>query len=120
MKVRIHSNSIRFRLTEQDTAKLLNLGKISEVLTFGAGERDELTFTLSVTGKPRVSCEADSNRFVFYIPQHIVQTWSNAEEAGFSELIDTGKEKKLKLIIEKDFPCDHEKHEIKKSGSRFH
>ena len=120
MKVRIHSNSIRFRLTEGDTGKLLNLGTITEALIYGAGERDELSFTLAVTGSSVFSCEDNGNRFVFYIPKHIVQTWSHGEEAGFSELIDTGKEKKLKLIVEKDFPCDHEKHEIKNSGSSFH
>jgi hypothetical protein len=120
MKVRIHSNSIRFRLKEDDIEKLLKLGRISEVLTFGAGHRDELSFTLAVTGGPAVSCEADGNRFLFYIPQHIVQVWLHGEEAGFSEVLDTGKEKKLKLIVEKDFPCDHENHEIKKSGSSFH
>jgi hypothetical protein len=120
MKVRIQSNSIRFRLKENETEILISQGKLSEVLELGADSDQTLSFTLQAAKSEVIRASVETNNIVFYIPQHLVEYWVQNNEVGFNEDIDVSKGKKLKLLVEKDFPCDHESKPGKESGIQFH
>ena len=120
MKVRIQSNSIRFRLKENETDQLYREGKLSEVLELGTGLENTLSFTLQAVETEVIRVAFDRNNIVFYIPQHLVEYWVQNNEVGFNEAIDIGKGKKLKFLVEKDFPCDHEKKPGEETGIQSH
>jgi hypothetical protein len=120
MKVRIHGNSIRFRLTEHETGSLSTSGTVSEALEFGTAADAVLQFSLQVTDSNQFSCIYECNSFVFFLPRNIVKLWLENSDAGLSQMVETPGGKQLKLVVEKDFPCSHLlKHEVS-SGVQFH
>ena len=105
MKVRISGNSIRFRLKKSEVQQFQEKGTLAEVTEFGIEEEDRLTFTLSTVASRTFTILYSKNTIVINVPETIAKKWTGTEMVGFDELIDTGKGKTIKILVEKDFKC---------------
>ena len=105
MKVRIQGNSFRFRLKQPEVDRLLAEGSITETVEFGAAAGLSLSFILQVTHQENFSVAFECNKIAFYVPARISNTWMSTNSTGFEEWIDTGIDRKIKLLVEKDFRC---------------
>jgi hypothetical protein len=106
MKLRIKGNSLRFRLTRSEVAKLMNIGRIEETVYFGFDEQSRLTYALehepsSVGGTLRYQ----SPEVVIVLPTKDAETWAESDQVGIYTTIDLGPHGALDLIVEKDFAC---------------
>jgi hypothetical protein len=96
MKLRIKSNSIRYRLTRTDVEQLVKGGYLEETVNFGD---DELVYVLQCVGKDELAADFKNNIITVYMPERMLNELANTDRVGFES---NGK---LHLLIEKDFTC---------------
>lgn len=102
MKLRIKGNSIRLRLTQGDVAKLINDGKISEIVEFGSEPNQNFHYELLKSETAETVAAGFANGAIsISIPQNAAENWANSDEIGIS----SGENSKVKILIEKDFAC---------------
>jgi hypothetical protein len=107
MKLRLHRNSVRYRLSPADVTRLDSGGSISETTAFGP----ELEFSYSL----RVRADIEAMRAVLNnhslsveIPAALVHDWSNTRAVGLHDIQSFSNGKTLEILIEKDFECRDE------------
>jgi hypothetical protein len=105
MKIRIKGNHLRFRLRQQDVACLHNKGMVIEKIEFGENETEQISFALYNSDGTHMSIKYDSNKVKIYIPKKMVDEWRNSEQVGIEADLDTGKNRLISILIEKDFAC---------------
>src|SRR5687768_15323056 len=105
MKVRIQGNSFRFRLKQPEVERFIAEGNITEKVEFGIAAESCLSFALQVAEHEKFSVAFQSNKVIFYLPAGVSDKWASTNSTGFEESIDTGLDRKIKLLVEKDFRC---------------
>lgn len=108
MKLRIHGNSLRLRITRPELDRLMNEGRIEETISFAPDGRSRLTYSLeyiATSSAPMV--RFDPPALEIRIPTAQAQQWSAGEDVGIYAVIDLGAQGSLELIVEKDFACLH-------------
>lgn len=105
MKVRISNNKIRFRLKEPEVEKFHQTGVITEALQFSADESEQVKFTLRVYNSNEITAAFHFNETTILIPKHKAEQWATTELVGFEAEADTGKGRKIYVLVEKDFMC---------------
>ncbi|WP_374949325.1 hypothetical protein [Mucilaginibacter sp.] len=97
MKIRIKSNSLRYRLTRSEVERFAHDGLIKEKIQIGD---DALTYILQTTAQDKVSASFHNNIITLLVPQKIAAQWTGTELVGFDHT-----ENELHLLVEKDFTC---------------
>ena len=97
MKIRIKSNSLRYRLTRSEVARFAKEGVVKEKIQIGD---NDITYLLQRTGENRLSASFQNNVITVLMPEVMADEWTSTEEVGFS-----GQVQDLHLLIEKDFTC---------------
>lgn len=105
MKVRLAGNKIRFRLRKQDVADLYENGMLTEVLEFGTESQDKLVFSLQSAEIDEPTIQYTSGNTLIQLPKSIAEELSETDRVGFDFDIDTGKDRMVYVLIEKDFSC---------------
>ena len=105
MKIRIKGNHLRFRLRQHDVVFLKNNGWLIEKIEFGENENEQISFGLQAYGKDDMSIEYEKNRVCVYISKGTIDEWINTDRVGIEADLDTGKNKTISILIEKDFAC---------------
>ena len=104
MKLRIHGNSLRLRLSRSDVEQFRQTGACKESLPFGSGS--QLSYALEAS--PQVTAlEAHYRQDCIRIllPLDIAQAWAGSDEVSLS--LYSGEGSGPSLLIEKDFQCLH-------------
>lgn len=97
MKIRIKGNSLRYRLTKSETAKLWSAGFLQERTEF-AGKT--LEFAIVITNDDKLSADYIADRIVLNMPKAMIDELNNTDKVGFDD--QTGP---VSLLVEKDFVC---------------
>lgn len=97
MKIRIKDNSLRFRLTQSEVAKLGEEGMISSFTEF---VDRPFIYSIERTEDVDLSAAFIENRIVLKMPATMITEWISTDRVGFE-----GQTGKIKLLIEKDFVC---------------
>ena len=97
MKLRIKSNSLRYRITKTDVAQLLKDGYIKEKVNFGD---DELVYVLQSTNDEQLAADFKNNIITLYMPKKMLAELAGTDKIGFENTRGA-----LHLLIEKDFTC---------------
>lgn len=97
MKLRIKSNSVRYRLTRTDMAQLATVGYLEDRVDFGG---QTLFFALQRTTNEQLSSTFINNTITVYAPAYMIAELSDTDKVGFE---NNGGD--LYLLIEKDFTC---------------
>jgi hypothetical protein len=107
MKLRIRGNSLRFRLTKSEVAQFVETGLIEESIEFGAEESQRFVYALAVSagkiGAPHAALE--NNRITIFLPAQQAEEWAKGEMVGISAEQKISGNKRLQILIEKDFAC---------------
>jgi hypothetical protein len=99
MKLRIQGNSLRFRLTRSEVARLDEDGVIGETTPFGVGHG--LTYRLrKEAGGANVHAELADGMISVSAPAGEVHKWATSDAVGI-----TARDGVLRIAIEKDFRC---------------
>ena len=103
MKIRIKGNSIRFRLTKTEVDNFAANGILEERTEFG---NNHLLYRLKKSSEFQTpTAQFIANEITLLIPSAIADNWTTTELIGFEHKMDIGNDKKLFLLVEKDFVC---------------
>ena len=105
MKLRIHQNSVRLRLSRGEVAHLQSTGKIENALDVGS--MGTFTYSICVVEQFTVNCIYDRSGLHVKVPRHLAQAWMSGDGVDISAEQRLDGDKTLQIIIEKDFQCLH-------------
>jgi hypothetical protein len=99
MKLRLHGNSVRLRLTRPDVERLRQAGVVEEPVEFGSGE--VLAYRLQSRQQPGpVEALFRDGVMTVTVPEEAAQPWAGSDEVGLY-----ARNGSLSISIEKDFRC---------------
>ena len=106
MKLRIKGNSMRFRVSRSEVARLLAADPLVETIQFApeAGAR----FTYALQREPSVTIptvQYTENKVLVLLPADQADVWGGTDQVGIAEDISLGELGTLTLLVEKDFAC---------------
>ena len=106
MKLRIHANSLRLRISRSDLKRLIETGRIAETIHFGLAADARLTYSLE-------QANTQLQMTMVYRPQEVAvivsseaaREWADrSEQVGLYCRVAVG-DRELELVVEKDFAC---------------
>ncbi|MFD1255545.1 DUF7009 family protein [Mucilaginibacter terrae] len=97
MKIRIRSNSLRYRLTRSEVEQFAREGVFKEKVTIGD---ESLVYLLQRTAELEVRATLHTNLITLLVPESIAHEWITTDKVGF----DTHNGL-LHILVEKDFTC---------------
>jgi len=98
MKLRIQGESLRFRLTRLEVARLHESGMVEETAHFGAGR--SLTYRIRKGAGGDMRAELAEGAITVHVPAGIADGWAASEEVGID-----ARDGVMRIAIEKDFRC---------------
>jgi hypothetical protein len=107
MKLRIHKNSIRLRLSPTDVADFDRIGCIEERLEFGP----EMLNMFRCALVKEATAEAVTARYLpgvieIVVPASVTKEWAESDQVAIEGTYTRG-ERPISIMIEKDFECLH-------------
>ena len=112
MKLRLHNNSVRLRLNQNETA-VLGAGKSVEAETVLGG--GALRYSIVPREGSMEACSTSSGITVF-VPAARLAAWSSSDEVGIYATQNVGGAE-LQILIEKDFQCLHREDDEENAGA---
>jgi hypothetical protein len=102
MKLRIHGNSVRLRLSRTDMQTFAQNGLIQDAIQFAPESR--LSYALQCAPSvEEVQVQYEHGVITILIPVQVAREWMSSDEVGISSTGAAGPS----LLIEKDFRCLH-------------
>ena len=103
MKIRIKGNSIRLRLTRTEVEYFGRTGVLEEKTEFGD---NAFSYSLVADGSyMQMHAELSGASVIIYMPSSMAKEWVESNTVGYSHDMDLAGNRKLYLLIEKDFKC---------------
>jgi hypothetical protein len=100
MKLRLHDNSLRLRLSQSEIARLHDTGKVEDVVIFQPG--NELVYAIETDASHEVTATFENSHIRVTLPTRAAMQWIESDQSGMEASTGT-----LRLLIEKDFQCLH-------------
>jgi len=97
MKLRIHGNSLRLRLTRSEVAALQQNGAVEETAQFSSESR--LRYRIQTAGSD-IRADLNADTITVYLPHAAVESWATSDEVGLN-----ARHGELRIAVEKDFRC---------------
>jgi hypothetical protein len=106
MKLRLHGNSLRLRLSQAEVAQFSKTGYVEESIEFGPGAC--LCYILESSSKITSPQAAFLNgELRVQISCAAAKEWTTTDRVGISGVQSLENGKPLSILIEKDFKCLH-------------
>lgn len=104
MKLRIHHNSLRLRLSRPDVERLVQEGVVEESTLLGGAI--PFIYRLLVDSHAREVRTGRHTHGIFVrLPQDLALTWSSSDEIGITAVETHPGGRETTVLIEKDFRC---------------
>lgn len=114
MKLRIHKNSIRLRLSQQEVDIIGQGSPIIEMVEMGMGKENNFGYSLiPLDHIDQISAQYVQNILKVSFPSRKAKEWADTEMVSISN----NAENNLSILIEKDFQCLHERPGEDESGN---
>jgi len=97
MKIRIKSNSLRYRLTRTDVAQLTRDRYLEDKVNFGSRA---LVYALKLGTADRLSASFNDDTITLCMSENMINELEGTDRVGFEESAGG-----LHLLVEKDFTC---------------
>jgi Family of unknown function (DUF7009) len=104
MKLRLHGNSLRFRISAPELAALLASGRIEETTRLAAQPGASLSYSLVCHVCDSVEVHPSAGEIAIFLPWTVARKLAREEEVSISANINVGGEMLL-VLVEKDFAC---------------
>lgn len=100
MKLRLHSNNLRLRLSQSDVARLAETGLVEETIAFPGRS---LTFAIGLQPAAEIAASFEGDRIQVTVPVERGRSWIASDQVGIEN-----PDSSPKVLIEKDFQCLHQ------------
>jgi hypothetical protein len=105
MKLRIKGNSLRFRISPSEMARLLDSGRVEETVRFGEREDAHLTYALELGLSGQIiSIRSHPQHVTVLLSKEAARQWAEGNAVGIAGDLSIG-DGRLELLVEKDFAC---------------
>lgn len=108
MKIRIHGNSVRVRLSKTEVGKLENEGYLEETTDFGPAQ---LGYAVRKSGVTELQARFEHHKITLEVPEKLLAGWAANNTVGFEGNMPLSDGSSLFMLIEKDFKCLDNVHE---------
>ena len=105
MKLRIHGNSMRFRITQSEMAALVDGVRLEDSLQFGpAPGRSTCLCAVEISSQcSEIRASYSDGVIHVTIPANLARTLESTDQVGIEHVQPTAKGAGLKISLEKDF-----------------
>jgi hypothetical protein len=103
MKLRIHGDSLRVRVTKTDLAQLQSESRIHATLEVAPGQT--FAYVLAVTDGSAIDVEFADATLSIYLPRTRAAVWYGDAEVSVEGVKVLPGGRTLEVLIEKDFTC---------------
>lgn len=104
MKLRIRSNTLRFRLGREDVSILAGGGCIEERIRFGPEPENAFVYRVEPSADPaRMVLRYRAGHLTLLLGLPLCRALSDPDTTGFEETVPVGEG--VHVLIEKDFAC---------------
>jgi hypothetical protein len=106
MKLRVHGNSLRLRLSQSEVAQFSKTGFVEDSIEFAPGVK--LSYSVeSFSSVPALRAAYQNHCLRIQVPTAAAREWFTSDRVGISaeQPIESGRA--LSVLIEKDFQCLH-------------
>src|SRR5260370_42040939 len=103
MKLRIHGNSLRLRLSRSEVERFSTTGDISETVEFEPGNQ----FTYSFRAGESLGAVHNADGIHIVVPHHEAQDWAHTDRVSIEGAQPLARGRTLEILIEKDFKGIH-------------
>ena len=97
MKLRIKSDSLRYRLTQTDVSRLAKEGYLEDQVSFAGSP---LIYALQLTEGKELTTSYIDNKITMCMSRKMINELINTDRVGFEN-----NDGELELLVEKDFVC---------------
>ena len=105
MKLRINGNSLRFRVTPSELTRLLEDGRIQEIINFASHPQACLAYALEHTPLAEtMAIRYTPGEILVLVPSTDAENWARGQDVGIYGRFRTGHGT-LDVALEKDFAC---------------
>jgi hypothetical protein len=109
MKLCIHNNSLRLRLSRSDVERLMQTGIVEESTLLGGAI--PFAYRLLVDSHAREVRTGRHTHGIFVrLPEDIALTWSSSDQVGITAVERHPGGRETTVLIEKDFSCLKPRH----------
>ncbi len=105
MKLRIHGDSLRLRLTRSEVAEFAASGSVKSKICFVGG--GALHYSLIRSSVDSLAANFTGNEVVVEVPAALAASWPSSDEVTMSGSVHLADGTMLEVIVEKDFQCLH-------------
>ena len=106
MKLRIHGDSIRLRLSRSEVASFAESGRVEDTVRFGHGAA--LRYVLESAKNARSTrARFDVDTIRITVPEEAARQWTATDEVSIEAEQSLEGQHQLSIVIEKDFQCIH-------------
>ena len=106
MKLRIHGNSLRLRLSRAEVAQLAETGRVENASE--CGPRAKLTYSLeTASGVAEGRAAFDNGSIRIEAPAGVAREWAATDRVDMAGQQPLAAGLQLSVLIEKDFQCIH-------------
>src|SRR5258708_6479055 len=106
MKLRLHANSIRLRLSRNEVEQFAEAGRVEDAVEFG--EDIMLSYVLNASAHANAPHAALLGNVIHIdVPASEAQNWTRTDRVEIAGEQQIGPDKQLSILIEKDFQCLH-------------
>ena len=105
MKIRIHNNSLRLRLTQPEVRQFEETGRVEARVRFGPAATETLVYSLERTKASEMGASFASSHIRVFVPEAMSSGWTATDQVGMEHSMDLGNGEALRILVEKDFKC---------------
>jgi len=98
MKLRIQGNSLRFRLTRSEVARLHESAIVEETAHFSV--ESGLTYRIRKGAGGDIRAELMEGAITVHVPSTVIDGWATSDDVGIN-----ARDGQMRITIEKDFRC---------------
>ena len=108
MKLRMHGNSLRFRLSPSEVATLASEGKLEESVQITPAASDLFIYVLETSAQcQEVRAWRCDCKLGVTLWEQLVRSWAASDQVGIEQTQPIGAGAHLHIAVEKDFDCLH-------------
>lgn len=108
MKLRIHNNSIRLRLTQTEVDIVSQGQDVRQSLNFGDSMPAFIYALQASAAVESMKVQYQNNEIRIFIPEKQAVQWASTDQVGIEgTMLNSGSQ--LYILVEKDFQCLHKR-----------
>ena len=108
MKLRIHGNSIRSRITQSEMAALVDGVRLEDSLQFGPAQAEVLSYAVEISPRcSEVRAWYSKGIIQIILPVNLARALAETNQVGIEHDQSISEGVTLKIVLEKDFQCFH-------------